>query len=125
MTIRLCAPPPRTPLPNRRDCVVEDVKHITASGHELTLPVTFGFDADGRIREFFCTPAKSGTDIQALINDGALMASILLQHGVSISELAAALGENRGEGEKSGAPSSAFGAIARAGVLIEQSEVKR
>lgn len=109
----------RTPLPNYRKCIVEDVRHITASGHELTLPVTFGLDTNGKIREFFCTPNKSGTDIQALINDGALMASILLQHGYSISELAAALGENRNEGEKSGAPSSAFGAIARAGVMIE------
>lgn len=110
----------RTPLPNKRKTITETVTHTTASGGDFAFPVTFGFDEAGAIREFFCTPSKTGTDIQALINDGALAMSILLQHGVSISELADTLGENRGEGEKSGPPSSAFGAIARAGVAVEQ-----
>lgn len=105
----------RVALPNRRRQVTDVVTHDNRD-----YLVTFGLGTDGLIRESFCTTAaKTGTDMQAFINDACIAVSLLLQHGMTMAELAAAFGENRNEGEKSGPPSSVLGAIARAGAAID------
>lgn len=107
----------RIAIPNRRRQVTEIVTHITPSG-ESPYTVTFGVHA-GRVLEVFCSSPKSGSDSQATVNDACIAISLLLQHGMTMEQLAAAFGENRNEGEKSGPPSSVLGAIARAGAAID------
>ena len=59
---------------------------------------SFSWFPDGRIGEVFVTGSKSGTDLEASVNDGAILASIGLQHGVDLAVLAGALGRD-GSGE--------------------------
>ncbi len=110
----------RTPLPARREHITDHVKHVGAGGFEYTYIVSYGFDSDNRCKEMFCTTAaKEGSDLQSFINDSCVLFSILLQHGVSISEIAEAMGENRAEGAVKGPPSSPLGALARRGAALE------
>lgn len=105
----------RLALPNRRRQVTEIVQH---AGRDYI--VSFGIAPDGKVREAFCTTAaKSGTDTQAFINDSCVAISLLLQHGMTMADLAQAFGENRNEGEASGPPASPLGAVARAGAAID------
>jgi hypothetical protein len=94
--------------------------YVMNGGQELKMQVTFGLDQLGHVKEVFGRASKTGTDLQGLISDGCIAVSLLLQHGMSIEEVAVALGENRPEGEKSGPPASPLGAIARAGVEVER-----
>ena len=82
----------RTPLPNRRDGYIETVRYEGARGTQKFI-VTYGFDAENHIREIFCTSPKAGSDLQGLISDAAITASILLQHGMTVA-IADALGES-------------------------------
>lgn len=106
----------RAILKTRREGFTLPIEH---SGQACA--VTYNFDNTyTRIRECFCTTAsKDGTAFQALIVDGCIAISLLLQHGMGMEAIARAFGENRKEGEKSGEPSSALGAIARAGIDLE------
>lgn len=109
----------RAILANRREGFVIPVAH---SGQQCD--VTYNFDLSyTRVRECFCTTAsKDGTAFQALIVDGCIAISLLLQHGMGLQAIARAFGEDRKEGEKTGLPSSALGAIARAGIDLETEE---
>lgn len=109
----------RAPLQNRRASVVEDVLYTSAGGNDQRFTVRFGFDQNNRIKECFCNSLKSGTDLNGLINDSCIAISLLLQHGMSMADLAEAFGENRAEGQSNGPPSSPLGAVARAGAKIE------
>ena len=108
----------RTPLPTLRPAITMDLVHKGPHG-DRTFPASFGFDRAGYTREAFAKAEKSGSEFQALIQDGCTLMSILAQHGMSFSEIASRLGENRGEGEKSGPPSSVLGTIARAGAELD------
>lgn len=77
----------RTPLPDRRRNVTEKVPHTWIGGKATNLLVTFGFDQQGRVREFFCADFKEGTDMHGLIGDGCMAVSLLLQHGHSIHDI--------------------------------------
>jgi hypothetical protein len=105
----------RKPLPERRECVTDRIRH---GDHAYS--VTFGFDSDLNIKECFCNSPKEGSDAQAFISDSCIAMSLLMQHGMSISDLAETFGENRAEGADEGPPSSPLGAIARAGAAIEK-----
>lgn len=108
----------RIPLPNKRLSIGIDVWYGEA-GKEQSYAVHFGFDPDGFVKEAFCKPFKSGTDMQGLVNDACILISLSLQHGMSITQIAGALGELRSEGAVTGPPASVLGAIARAGVKLE------
>ena len=105
----------RNDLPNRRHGVTMPV---TFKNHEFA--VTYNRDDDGIIREAFMRATKEGNDLSALLTDGCIAMSMLLQHGETMDSLAAAFGEDRQERESSGPPSSALGAIARAGAALER-----
>lgn len=114
----------RTRLPERRPAATAIVRHTSNNGVETDFVVTFGFgiEEELHIRECFCsTGAKSGTDMAAILSDSCIAISLLLQHGMSISEIAHAFGEDRPEGAAHGPPSSVLGSIARAGVALERS----
>lgn len=77
----------RTPLPNRRPSESKDTQW---AGKPITICV--GRDERGDVREVFADYAKVGSDAQAVIADGLVLLSLLLQHGVSITEVAVHLG---------------------------------
>jgi hypothetical protein len=89
-------------------------------GADHVLSVTFNFDARGLVNEVFCSGHKEGSHMRAIVTDSCIAISHTLQRGGSIVELAAAFGEDREEGRKSGASASVLGAIARQGAIIER-----
>ena len=116
------------PVPDRH-AVDDKRQRLPNRRHGLTLPVqhrnqffdcTFGFDEAGRVREVFMRSTKEGNDFSALMVDACIAASMLLQHGETMASLAASFGENRADGEKSGAPQSALGAIVRRGAMLDE-----
>ena len=56
-----------------------------------TYAVTAGFYPDGRLGEIFVTAPKVGTDIEAILRDGAILLSFALQHGADLDELVHAM----------------------------------
>lgn len=76
-------------LPGRRFQVTE---HWTASlagaAHEMRF--SYGFDADGRVRECFCGGFVVGSDLERHANTICIDISHALQYGSSIASLAAA-----------------------------------
>lgn len=108
----------RTTLPHRRETVSMRIVHPSGNGGGQYYEVSFGLH-DGRVMECFASGSKSGSDMQAILNDACIAISVLLQHGVRAGKLAQMLGENRAEGETCGPPSSPLGAIARAAALID------
>lgn len=68
----------RTPLPDRRrseTCALE--------WRGQAVIVTFGFDDAGVLREVFADTARVGTDLQCLLSDWCVMASVALQHDIA------------------------------------------
>ena len=105
----------RTALPERRRAVTQTISH---GNHEFT--ASFGLDECGRVKEVFYAGLKAGTDMAALITDACILISILLQYGMSASEIAEAMGENRNEGEQSGPSASVIGTLARAAADLDR-----
>lgn len=77
----------RVRLSDRRMAVLE---RVVWQGRAFELGV--GFDAAGRVRELFLDGHKSGTDMEALLDDAAVLASLALQHGAAAGDLAASMG---------------------------------
>lgn len=102
-----------------RHGITVPVKFLSTSGHEQTFDVTFNLGDDLRVKEAFMRSTKEGNDISDLLRDGCILFSILLQHGETADAIASAMGENRGEGQIIGPPSSALGSIARAAAELD------
>ena len=92
----------RRRLPNRRPQIVLEVEH---AGGIFT--VGLGSFPDGRPGELFVSGSKTGSELDALLNDAAVLASIALQYGAPLEILAHAMGRL---GDRR-APASALGAI--------------
>ncbi len=74
----------RRRLPNRRQC---ETRTITVDGQ--TFEAMVGFDPeDGQPRELFLSGGKSGSMLDALLGDVAVVVSVALQHGVPPAALA-------------------------------------
>lgn len=106
----------RTPLPNLRKGLTVPVEFKNQK-----FDVTYNFDKEGIVREAFMRATKEGNDLSSLLTDGCIAVSLLLQHGMTMEALSKAFGEDRQEGRAIGPPSSALGAIARAGALLKMS----
>jgi hypothetical protein len=104
----------RLALPDRRQSVTILVTH---GNHEFT--ASFGLDHVGRVKEVFYSGLKTGTDMAALITDACILISILLQYGMSASQIAEKLGENKPEGSSEGSPASVIGTLSRAAAELE------
>ena len=115
----------RMQLPSRRCGTTIDVIHQDARVTRL-FRVTFGFDELFDVREIFCWPEKTGTDLDAVLSDACIGISHALQRGSTIKELAEALGQLRPEGAPDGEYPSAspLGTILRAGIDVERLEKK-
>ncbi len=89
--------------------------------------VGFGQEGDSKtgvidrpdVLEVFADGKRTGSDQQAQLSDACIAISLLLQHGVTVEQLAAAFGEVRNEGEETGHPASVLGAIVRAARELE------
>ncbi|KPL55559.1 hypothetical protein ABB55_27740 [Prosthecomicrobium hirschii] len=76
----------RERLPNCRPCETIDVVH---GGIVYTAGI--GRYDDGRIAEVFLNAAKSGTAVQAIAHDSAVLISFALQYGAPVEAMRAAL----------------------------------
>ena len=74
-------------LPNRRP---NETTNLTFGG--LRFAVTIGFFPDGRPGEVFASGAKSGCDLDYLLDDACVALSLLLQYGVEPSAFAHSMG---------------------------------
>lgn len=104
----------RTRLPDRRPAVTIDIEH---AGFRCALSV--GVYDDGGIGEVFVSGLKSGSSLDALVADAAVLVSRLLQHGVAPADLVgsmARLGDER--------PASLIGAVVDHVVHLEE-EMRR
>lgn len=72
----------RESMPNRRR---SENTHLRLNGVEVDVQI--GYYDDGRIGEVFMTTRKSGSTLDKIIRDTALMVSIALQHGATLDEL--------------------------------------
>jgi len=92
--------PSRRRLPNRRVSITQT----------LALPgwppivVTVGLDAAARVLEVFVRAQRPASDLDRLLDDGAVIASLAMQHGATAGELAASIARRGGE------PSTVLGA---------------
>ncbi len=79
----------RRRLPDRRNAVLVDVEH---QGSAFT--VSAGLYSAGQVGELFVSGARSGSDLAALVDDAAVLASIALQYGAPLEVLAGAMGRH-------------------------------
>ena len=99
----------RARLPNRRPSETVAIEHGGAR-----FDVTIGLFPDGRVGEVFAGGAKSGSELDGLLDDAAILVSLLLQNGGEPAALAKTMGR-LGDGT---APASVIGAICD--LLIER-----
>jgi hypothetical protein len=91
----------RARLPNRRAAETVELEH---AGMRFT--VTVGFYPDGRPGEVFVHGTKTGSTLDALLNDACVLVSLLMQHGIEPKEFATSMGR-LGNAE----PASVIGAV--------------
>lgn len=99
----------RTRLPNRRPNETAELEFGS-----VQYAATLGYFPDGRPGEVFMHGPKVGSTMDGLLDDGCILVSLLLQHGVEPSQLAASMGR-LGDGRS---PASIIGAIAD--LLVER-----
>ena len=94
----------RERLPNRRP---NETVSLMFGGMSFAVTIGF-FPTDGRPGEVFASGAKSGCDLDYLLDDSCVALSLLLQHGVEPAALANSMGR-AGDGAT---PASIIGALA-------------
>lgn len=99
----------RERLPNRRGG--ETVEFSYGEGGYV---LTAGRFPDGRIGEMFGHHRKPGSALDAIVADAAVLASLLLQNGMTPTDIAARLGRT-----SDGQPASIIGALANELAKIE------
>ncbi len=114
----------REKLPSVRHGIRMPVQFRDASGGDFTFHITYNFGEGMKVIECFVshddvTTLKEGSLLRAILEDGCITISLLLQHGMTMAEVAERLGENRPEWGTTGNPCSPFGAITRAGAELE------
>ena len=84
----------RLRLPNRRQQWSETFVWPAAPDRGRAYALGVGFTPDGAVREVFLTSPKNkgGSDLEGLLNHACILASLLLQHGASLAEVARTLG---------------------------------
>ncbi len=92
----------RERLPDRRPSETMTFDHDGTS-----YALTIGFYLDGRPGEAFTGNAKVGSGVEAVLDDAAILISLLLQNGIEPAALARTVGR-LGDGT---APASVIGAI--------------
>jgi hypothetical protein len=80
----------RMRLPQRRPHELLDFEH---AGHRYTAGLSF-FETGGLAEIFINVPGRSGSAIEAMARDAAILTSICLQHGASVEIIRHALTRN-------------------------------
>jgi hypothetical protein len=94
----------RERLPSRRPQVTDDTRWPGDGGRRIH--VSAGLAADGRILEAFLRGSKSGSELDFLLDDIAVLLSRDLQHGDRLAQIASGLGRL-----PDGKPASLIGAV--------------
>jgi hypothetical protein len=94
----------RKVLPQRRRSDTFKVRH---GGQNAAYHVTIGYFDDGKLGEVFLSTNKSGSQMEALARDIAILMSLNLQHGCAMETMRDALTR-----EGDGSASTLAGAIA-------------
>jgi len=97
----------RTKLPDRRRLLGFVIEW--PQGSKRTWSIQVGFDAACFVREIFGDGPKSGTDMHAVLDDGCILASIALQFGATIQDLAHAVSR---EASRPDAPAASIVGVA-------------
>jgi hypothetical protein len=77
----------RARLPDRRAAETIEIEHL---GMRFT--VTIGFYPDGKPGEVFVHGTKTGSTLDALLNDACVLVSLLMQHGIEPKDFATSMG---------------------------------
>ena len=80
----------RQHLPNRRPSQTVD---LDFGGKRYS--VGFGFYPDGRLAEAFVSGAKTGSQLDAQLNDAAILISLMLQHDIKPRDIAKSMSRVR------------------------------
>lgn len=103
----------RHQLPPRRHCLTTIVQWDNKDWL-----IALGFDDAWRVREIFGDGHKTGSHMEAILDDVCLLISFLLQHGMEVATLADKLGR---EGADPQAPAASFiGLIVKHAAEIER-----
>jgi hypothetical protein len=100
-----------TKLPPRRPAVTVKLSHQLTNGEHINLHVTIGI-VGSHVVEVFCANPMKGSDLDALLTDGAILVSLLLQAGLPLTTIAAKLGD----------PPSPLGTIIRGAIVIDEEQ---
>jgi ribonucleoside-diphosphate reductase alpha chain len=73
----------RARLPNRRGSCIVSFEH---GGHRYRASGSF-FPQTGELAEVFLDTGKAGSAVQQQADDAAVLASLLLQHGVTVTTI--------------------------------------
>jgi hypothetical protein len=90
----------RTRLPNRR---LNQTQEFSRDG--INIKMTTGFMPDGSVGEIFLNADRADSMLDVLMSDAAIIASLALQYGVPVQQLAHAI-----KRDKFGTASSPIGA---------------
>ena len=107
----------RERLPNRRPSVMRAVHWRGPDGAETEYQIGIGFYANGHPAEVFADGPKVGSAMRLLLEDGCVIISLALQHGVPPAALAHSLGRLPIDDVES-RPASVIGAVVEA--LVEE-----
>jgi hypothetical protein len=91
----------RAILSQRRAAQTFDLRH-----GKNVFEVTVGFYPNSAIGEVFVTGGKTGSDMEAVCRDAAVLLSIAIQYGIPLSTIRGAITR-----EQNGAASSVIGAV--------------
>jgi hypothetical protein len=91
----------RKALPSRRANETFEITH-----NQQRVTITLGFYPNHGIGEVFISAAKAGSELEATARDGAILVSMMLQHGITLAGVASALTR-----DQDGRPSSIIGAV--------------
>lgn len=108
----MSALPIRRRLPDRRRSLTLTVWH----GGQ-TFATSISQYPDGRLAELFIRAAKTGSDVEAIAHDAAIIISVCLQHGIAIADLLHSI-----KLDNNGMPSSLIGAALTAAATAAESE---
>jgi hypothetical protein len=92
-------------LPQRRASETFEIAHGNQRNLYIVTVSRFA-DDPARVAEIFVTGAKSGSALEAVARDAAIMVSIALQHGAPLKAIQHSITR-----EQDGAPSTVIGAV--------------
>ena len=78
----------RQRLPNRRPAITHTLEYNGERYH-----ISVGYDLYAKPKEVFIRGSKSGSDMDHLLDDVAVVTSLALQNGVNVEELKRSLGD--------------------------------